>query len=94
MVEKKNTDIKNIYVVLPNGKGFRSDQLEKHGGIIPPGTTIVVPPKILAFSFFLAALPMIDKPTRREEELGEFLLSFCLMMFIVYEYRKRKSALQ
>ena len=41
----RTADIKNIYVVLPNGKGFPSDQLKKIGGIIPPGTTIVVPPK-------------------------------------------------
>jgi hypothetical protein len=41
----RTADIKNIYVVLPNGKGFQSNQLEKYGGIIPPGATIVVPPK-------------------------------------------------
>ena len=41
----RTADIKNIFVVLPNGKGFQSDQLEKYGGIIPPGATIVVPPK-------------------------------------------------
>ena len=41
----RSADIKNIYVVLPNGKGFQSDQLKKYGGIIPPGATIVVPPK-------------------------------------------------
>jgi len=41
----RTADIKNIYVVLPNGKGFQSDQLKNYGGIIPPGATIVVPPK-------------------------------------------------
>jgi len=41
----RTADIKNVYVVLPNGKGFQSDQLKKYGGIIPPGATIVVPPK-------------------------------------------------
>ena len=38
-------DIKNVYMLLPNGKGFQASKLKENGGIIPPGTTIVVPPK-------------------------------------------------
>jgi len=52
---------------------------------------IVVPPLTLSFSFFLAALMMIDKPTGREEEIGEFLFSVCLLLFIIWEYMKLKE---
>ena len=38
-------DIKRVYILLPNGQGFQSSELKKRGGIIPPGTIIVVPPK-------------------------------------------------
>ena len=38
-------DIKNVYVLLPNGQGFQASKLKENGGLIPPGTTIVVPPK-------------------------------------------------
>ncbi len=48
----------------------------------------VVPPLILSFSFFLAAILMIDKPTGQEEEIGEFFFSICLFLFIAMEYLK------
>ena len=52
---------------------------------------IVIPSLILSFSFFLAALMMIDKPTGREEEIGEFLFSVCLLLFVYMEYIKLKG---
>ena len=38
-------DIKRVYILLPNGQGFQSSELKKRGGVIPPGTIIIVPPK-------------------------------------------------
>jgi hypothetical protein len=36
----------------------------------------VVPPPVLAFSFFIAVLMMFDRPTGKEEEIGELFLVF------------------
>ena len=41
----RTADLKNVYVLLPNGQGFPASQLKENGGLIPPGTTIVVPPR-------------------------------------------------
>jgi len=56
---------------------------------------LVVPPPILSFSFLIAALMTFDKPTEREEEIGEFFFSICLFLFTVMEHLKleRKSAM-
>jgi len=48
----------------------------------------VVPPLILSFSFYIAALMMFDKPTGQEEEIGEFFFSICLFLFAFMEYLK------
>ena len=37
--------MKNIFVTLPNGQSLKTDRLEESGGLIPPGSVIVVPPK-------------------------------------------------
>ena len=46
---------------------------------------LVVPPPALSFSFFIAALMMFDRPTGREEEIGEFFFSLCFLQFIILE---------
>ena len=38
-------DIKNIFVTLPNGKSLTQERLKESGGIIPPGSVIIIPPK-------------------------------------------------
>ena len=38
-------DIKNIFVTLPNGQSLTQESLKKAGGIIPPGSVIIIPPK-------------------------------------------------
>ena len=38
-------DKKNIYVLLPNGSSLTLNSLKKHGGLIPAGSQIIVPPK-------------------------------------------------
>jgi len=43
---------------------------------------LVVPPLVLALSFFLAALMMMDQPTGQEEEIGEFFFSVCFFLFM------------
>jgi hypothetical protein len=48
----------------------------------------VIPPPILSFSFLIAALMMFDKPTGKEEEIGEFFFSICLFLFTVMEHLK------
>ena len=39
------SDIRNLYLMLPNGQSVPFDQLNQQGQIIPPGSVIVVPPK-------------------------------------------------
>ena len=46
---------------------------------------IVLPPPFLALGFALGCLAMLDRPTRREEEIGEFFLSLCLLLFMLAE---------
>ena len=53
--------------------------------------SIVVPPGILSLSFVIAALMMIDKPTGREEELGECFFSIAILLFIYTEFLKQKT---
>ena len=38
-------DIKNIFVTLPNGQSLTQERLKESGGIIPPGSVIIIPPK-------------------------------------------------
>ena len=53
---------------------------------------LVVPPRALSISFFIAALMMFDRPTGREEEIGEFFFSLCFLQFIILEtFRKDRS---
>jgi len=47
---------------------------------------IVIPPLRLSIGFFLSAVLMLDKPTGKEEELGEFLFSICFFIFILGQY--------
>ena len=50
---------------------------------------LVVPPPVLAFSFFIAALIiMFDRPTGEEEEIGELFFSLCFFLFMIMEYLK------
>ena len=51
----------------------------------------VVPPPVLAFSFFIAALMMIDRPTGKEEEIGELFFGLCFFLFMLMEYLKEKG---
>jgi hypothetical protein len=46
---------------------------------------IVIPNRLLAFSFFIGSILMIDIPTGEEEEIGEFLLSICIFLFMLIE---------
>jgi hypothetical protein len=58
-------------------------------GWLQPGVQrhLFVPPAFLALPFVIGALFMIDLPTGREEEIGEFLLSLCLCVFGAHEVR-------
>ena len=42
------------------------------------------PPPFLYTGFFVGALFMLDMPTEREEEIGEFLLAMCLALFGIH----------
>jgi hypothetical protein len=48
---------------------------------------LIFPPRSLAVPFIIGAAFMIDVPTGREEEIGEFLLSLCLSFFAAHELR-------
>lgn len=48
----------------------------------------IVPPPVLAPSFLIGSLLMIDWPTGDEEEIGEFFHSLCFFLFMVMESRK------
>lgn len=48
-------------------------------------TKFVVPPPVLALSFLLGSLMILDWPTGYEEELGEFFYSICFFLFMVIE---------
>ena len=61
---------------------FVSDRAPLRGAIARLG--IVVPPKLLAPSFVLAALMMIDRPTGREEEYGELFFGISLLLFVLH----------
>jgi hypothetical protein len=58
-------------------------------GRLPPRLErhLLVPPAFLSVPFVIGALFMIDLPTGREEEIGEFLLSLCLCAFGAHEGR-------
>ena len=59
-------------------------------GRLQPGALVrqlVVPPAFLALPFVIGVLFMIDMPTGREEEIGEFLLSLCLCVLGAHEVR-------
>jgi hypothetical protein len=47
---------------------------------------LVVPPIALSFSFLIAAVMMLDRPTGQEEELGELFFAICFFLFIAAEY--------
>ena len=51
----------------------------------------VVPPPVLAISFFIAALMMWDRPTGWEEEIGEFFFSLCFFLFMLMEHLKPET---
>lgn len=46
---------------------------------------IPLPPEFLYIPFLIGALFMADMPTMKEEEVGEMLLSFCLLLFGLYQ---------
>ena len=54
---------------------------------------IVVPTPALMLGFLIVSFLMLDKPTGREEEIGEFMGGLCFLLFIANEYRnfKRKD---
>lgn len=51
----------------------------------------VVPPPVLSFSFFIAALMMFDRPTGWEEEIGEFFFGLCFFLFMLMEHLKLET---
>jgi hypothetical protein len=53
----------------------------------------IVPPMVLTLGFLLGSLLMLDKPTGREEEIGEFFLAVCLFLFLVLKWRSLKKDL-
>lgn len=45
----------------------------------------VIPPTFLCGGFFIATLLMLDLPTGREEEIGEFFYSLCFLLMTLYQ---------
>ncbi len=45
---------------------------------------LIVPPDFLRGGFLIATLFMIDVPTGREEEIGEFLYSACFLLMMIH----------
>jgi hypothetical protein len=52
---------------------------------------LLIPPTYLIPGFLLGALMMIDKPSGREEEIGELFFSLCLFLFIFIQSRTLSS---
>jgi hypothetical protein len=50
----------------------------------------IIPPNYLAPGFFIATLMMLDLPTGREEEIGEFFYSICFLLMTLHYYRLEK----
>ncbi|WP_439882112.1 hypothetical protein ACSX1A_02900 [Pontibacter sp. MBLB2868] len=48
------------------------------------------PPKFLGLGFLLASLMLLDYPTGREEEIGEFFYSLCFLLMTLYFYQLAK----
>jgi hypothetical protein len=47
---------------------------------------LVLPPIGLALGFFISALMMWDRPTGREEELGELFFSLLFVLFMTWSW--------
>lgn len=91
----------NAHNVLQNWGGYRTNRLVGqvlfvYGALLPfipqrflkeifDRFGLVIPGRIQVFGFVLAALLMLPRFSGREEELGEFFFSICLLLFIILE---------
>ena len=80
---------KDVAALVMIAYGVVLPWLLRTGRLQPGGLLrqLVIPPAFLSLPFVIGALFMIDLPTGREEEIGEFLLSLCLCLFGAHEVR-------
>jgi hypothetical protein len=52
----------------------------------------IIPPAYLSQGFLIASLMMLDLPTGREEEIGEFFYSICFLLMTLHYYQLVKHS--